>query len=166
MATAAVSAGILLYRRREDTVEVLLAHPGGPFFARKDEGAWSIPKGLYEPALDPDPLAAAVREFAEEVGSAPPPGPYLELEPVRLAGGKRVLAWAVEGDVDPATATSNTFELEYPRGSGRVRSYPEIDRVEWFSFSAGRPKINPGQAPLLDQLAAALVVPPSGRSIR
>jgi predicted NUDIX family NTP pyrophosphohydrolase len=156
MSTARVSAGILLYRRRPDVVEVLLAHPGGPFFARKDEGAWSIPKGLYEPAVDPDPLAAAVREFTEEVGSPPPYGPYLELEAVRLAGGKRVLAWAVEGDLDPATSTSNTFELEYPRGSGRLRTYPEIDRVEWFSFIDGRLKINPGQAPLLDQLAAAL----------
>ncbi len=153
---AAVSAGIVLYRRSGAIAEVLLAHPGGPFFARKDDGAWSIPKGLEQPGVDADTRATAVREFTEEVGSPPPPGSYLELDPVTLGSGKRVIAWAVEGDLDPATATSTTFELEWPRGSGRRRSYPEVDRVEWFTLAAARPKISRGQLPLLDQLARLL----------
>ena len=164
---AAVSAGIVLYRRADAVVEVLLVHPGGPFFARKDDGAWSIPKGLQEPDADTDPLATAIREFTEEVGSPPPPGPYLELDPVRLASGKQVRAFAVEGDLDPASATSTTFELEWPRGSGQLRSYPEVDRVAWFSLAAARPKLNQGQRPLLDQLADRLdaAAPPDIRGI-
>jgi len=154
---AAESAGILLYRRRADTVEVLLVHPGGPFFARKDAGAWSIPKGLYEAGKDASRLAAAVREFSEEVGSAPPEGAYLELGTVTQAGGKRVTAWAVEGDLDPADAVSTTFELEWPSGSGRIVAYPEVDRVEWFTIDAAGPKLNPGQVPLLHRLQARLV---------
>jgi predicted NUDIX family NTP pyrophosphohydrolase len=146
------SAGIVLYRHNGDEFEVLLAHPGGPFWARKDEGAWSIPKGIYEPAFDDDMLAAAVREFTEEVGTPPPAGPYLDLGAVTLSSGKIVTAWAVEGDVDPATAQSSTFELEWPRGSGRVRSYPEVDRVGWFAPAAARPRINKGQLPLLERL--------------
>jgi predicted NUDIX family NTP pyrophosphohydrolase len=164
-----ISAGIVLYRRPGAAVgsgdgpepgpssyEVLLAHPGGPFFASKDVGAWSIPKGLYEPGVDRNELAAAVREFTEEIGSTPPAGPYAELGSVTLASGKVVTAWAVEGDLDPATATSSTFELEWPRRSAQRLSFPEVDRVEWFSLAAARPKINQGQLPLLDRLAAAL----------
>jgi predicted NUDIX family NTP pyrophosphohydrolase len=153
-----VSAGILLFRRRpdDDSIEVLLGHPGGPFFARKDAGAWSIPKGLCEPGSDVDQLAAAVREFTEEVGSSPPPGPYLELGSVKQSGGKTVVAWAVEGDLDPAIAHSNTFELQWPPRTGRVQTFPEIDRVEWFTIERARPKLNPGQVVLLDRLLIAV----------
>jgi predicted NUDIX family NTP pyrophosphohydrolase len=160
MATRAtpISAGILLYRWRpaRPDAEVLLAHPGGPFFARKDAGVWSIPKGLCEPGSDPDQLAAAVREFTEEVGHPPPPGPYLELGSVQLAGGKTVVAWAVEGDLDPASSSSNTFELQWPPRTGRIQTFPEIDRVEWFALEGARPKLNTGQVPFLDRLLAAL----------
>jgi predicted NUDIX family NTP pyrophosphohydrolase len=153
---AATSAGILLFRRVGPDLEVLLAHPGGPFFARKDAGAWTIPKGLYEEGTDTTSLSAAVREFTEEVGSPPPDGGYLDLGLVKLASGKRVLAWAAEGDLDPATAVSNTFELEWPSGSGRVMAYPEVDRVDWFTIAAARTKLNKGQLPLLDRLQATL----------
>src|SRR5262249_4659665 len=114
------SAGLLLFRHVADGLEVLVAHMGGTFWARKDEGAWSIRKGEYEP--DEDPRVAAAREFAEELGSAPPDGPWVELGDVRQSGGKVVTAFALRGDFDPATAVSNTFELEWPRGSGRIRT--------------------------------------------
>lgn len=156
MATSSprLSAGILLYRRRagSEDIEVALGHPGGPFFARKDDGVWSIPKGLCEPGSDVDQLAAAVREFTEEVGSPPPPGPYLELGSVKQAGGKTVVVWAVEGDLDPATAHSNTFELVWPPRTGRLQTFPEIDRVEWFTVERARVKLTPGQVAFLDRL--------------
>jgi predicted NUDIX family NTP pyrophosphohydrolase len=146
------SAGLLLHRRTDAGVEVLLVHPGGPFWARRDEGAWSIPKGEYD---DDDPLAAARREFAEELGQPPPTGPTVPLGEVRQKGGKRVVAWAVAGDLDPASVVSNTFELEWPRGSGRLREFPEVDRAEWFTLDEARRRILEGQRPLLDALLRA-----------
>jgi predicted NUDIX family NTP pyrophosphohydrolase len=149
-----LSAGLLLYRRRTDdgaeVLEVLLGHMGGPFWARKDEGAWSIPKGEYEPGADP--FMAAKREFEEELGSAPPLVEYQELGSVTQPGGKVVTAWAGEADFDAAAAISNTFELEWPRGSGQMRSFAEIDRAGWFTLDVARAKILRGQQPLIDQL--------------
>ena len=145
------SAGILLYHRGNDGVEVLLVHPGGPFFARRDDGAWGIPKGLYED--DEEPLAAARREFAEELGSPCPAGEALDLGEVRQKGGKRVMAWAVEGDLDASTITSNTFELEWPPRSGRRESFPEVDRAAWFTLDAARVKLLAAQVEFLDRLA-------------
>jgi predicted NUDIX family NTP pyrophosphohydrolase len=148
------SAGILLYRVGDRGLEVLLVHPGGPFFARKDDGAWSIPKGLYED--DEEPLAAARREFAEELGSPCPDGPALDLGEIRQKNGKRVTAWALEGDLDAETITSNTFTIEWPPRSGRRQEFPEIDRAGWFTLDAAGAKILAAQAPLLDRLAEAL----------
>lgn len=148
------SAGLLVYRRIGDAVEVLLVHPGGPYWAKKDEGAWSIPKGEYEP--EEDALAAACREFEEETGFAPPHGPPSALGEVRQPGGKHVRAWAVEGDVDVHAFRSNTFEMEWPRRSGRIREFPEVDRVEWMTVSRARDKLLKGQLPLLDELEALL----------
>jgi len=150
---AATSAGILLYRRRGGELEVLLVHPGGPFWARRDAGAWSIPKGEYEP--DEDPLAAARREFEEELGTRAPDGPVEDLGEVRQKGGKLVRAWALAGDLDASATTSNTFELEWPPQSGRLIEVPEVDRAEWFPLERAREKINPAQAELLDRLAGA-----------
>jgi predicted NUDIX family NTP pyrophosphohydrolase len=147
-----LSAGLLLYRLNDGVVEVLIAHPGGPFWARKDDGAWSIPKGEYTEG--DDPWAAAQREFEEEVGSAAPPGPRMELAPVKQAGGKVVTAFAVQADLDVADAHSNTFELEWPRGSGKLKSFPEVDRLEWFTVAQARVKLLKSQLPLLDQLMA------------
>jgi predicted NUDIX family NTP pyrophosphohydrolase len=147
------SAGILLYRKRGETLEVLLVHPGGPFWAKKDEGAWSIPKGEHAP--DEDPLAAARREFAEELGS-PATGAAVALGEVKQKGGKIVAAWGVQGDLDPAKITSNTFEMEWPPRSGRRQSFPEVDRVEWFSPDAARPKLNPAQHAFLERLISLL----------
>jgi len=149
------SAGILLWRRSlSGAVEVLIGHPGGPFFARKDDGAWSVLKGEFEPTEEP--LAVAYREFEEETGVAAPAGPAFELGEVRQANGKTVLAWALEGDLDPTLAVSNTFDLEWPPRSGRIQSFPEIDRVAWFDLQAARAKLNPAQAAFLDRLALAL----------
>ena len=144
---AAMSAGILLHRRGDGGIEVLLVHPGGPFWARRDLGAWSIPKGEIEP--DEDPLEAARREFAEELGSASPLGPPVSLGEVRLRSGKRILAWSLEGDLDVSTVRSNLVEV---RIRGRVLTVPEVDRAEWFSIAEAREKLNPGQVPLLDRL--------------
>lgn len=144
------SAGLLLFRERSGRLEVLLVHPGGPLWARRDEGAWSIPKG--EPAEGEDPLAAARREFEEETGAAPA-GEPIPLDPVRQPGGKIVEAWAVEGDFDPATLRSNTFSIEWPPRSGRRQEFPEVDRAAWLSLAEAERKILPGQAPLLRQLA-------------
>lgn len=145
-----LSAGVLLYRIVDDGVEVLLAHPGGPFWARKDDGAWSIPKGEYtEPE---DPWLAARREFREEIGLDVPDGPRVEFAPVKQPGGKIVTAFAVRSDLDVTDTVSNTFELEWPRGSGRIREYPEIDRVAWLSVAQARSKLLKGQQPLLDRL--------------
>jgi predicted NUDIX family NTP pyrophosphohydrolase len=149
-----LSAGLLLYRETDGELEVLIGHPGGPFWARKDEGAWSIPKGEY---LDgEDPWAAAQREFTEEIGTPPPAGPRIDFAPLRQPGGKIVTAFAVRGDLDLAGAVSNTFMLEWPRGSGTFREFPEIDRVGWFDLAAARVKLLKGQLPLLEQLAEAL----------
>lgn len=149
-----LSAGLLLFRETDGTVEVLLGHPGGPFWARKDEGAWSIPKGEY--ADGEDPWAVAQREFTEETGKPPPTGPRIALTPVRQPGGKVVTAFAVRGDLDLDGTFSNTFTMEWPRGSGTVREFPEIDRVDWFDLTAARVKLLKGQRPLLDELETAL----------
>ena len=150
---AARSAGILLHRRRNGALEVLLVHPGGPFWARRDVGAWSVPKGEYEP--DEDALAAARREFAEELGAPAPEGPVHDLGEVQQKSGKLVRVWALEGDLDVSRVASNTFELEWPPRSGRTIEVPEVDRAEWFELAAAREKINHGQVPLLDRLADA-----------
>jgi predicted NUDIX family NTP pyrophosphohydrolase len=149
----AVSAGLLLYRFGSAGLEVLLAHPGGPFWARKDEGVWSLPKGEYEEG--DDPLAAARREFTEETGLEVPPGALFPLGEVTQRAGKRVTAWALEADLDISGSRSNTFEMEWPRGSGRVREFPEVDRIEWLPLPQARDKILPAQEPFLSRLAAA-----------
>lgn len=137
-----------MYRRRESGIEVLLVHPGGPFWRKKDGGAWSIPKGEYQ--ADEDALAAAKREFAEELGSHPK-GVFLPLEEIRQAGGKFVIAWAVEGDLDTPKIRSNTFSMEWPPRSGKMQAFPEVDRAEWFPIETARLKILKSQAGLLDQ---------------
>ncbi len=144
------SAGLLLYRQGSEGLEVLLVHPGGPFWARKDDGAWSVPKGEFEDAEDP--LEAAIREFEEETG-ARPGVEFIPLKPLKQPGGKLVYAWAVRGDFDPAKLKSNTFSMEWPPRSGRQREFPEVDRAEWFGLEAARRKILKGQAGFLDQLA-------------
>ena len=135
-------------------VEVLIAHPGGPFWAGKDEGAWSVPKGEYD--AGDDPLTAAYREFREETGFDAPTGPTISLGELKQPGGKRVRVWALEGDLDVAHATSNTFDLEWPPRSGNVRAFPEVDRVEWAGVSEARAKLLKGQVPFLDRLMDAL----------
>ena len=147
------SAGLLLYRRGPAGLEVFLAHPGGPFWRSEDAAAWTIPKGLVDPGEDP--LDAARREFAEETGIVPR-GPFTELGEVRQKAGKRVLAWAWEGDADAAAARSNLARTEWPRGSGRWIEFPEVDRCAWFSLAEAREKVNPAQVELLDRLAAAV----------
>jgi predicted NUDIX family NTP pyrophosphohydrolase len=147
------SAGLLVFRRR-DELEVLIAHMGGPFWARKDARAWSIPKGEY---TDEEPLVAARREFAEEMGSPAPDGDVIELGAVKQSSGKMVIAFAVEGDFDLAGFRSNTFELEWPKGSGRLQEFPEVDRAEWVSEAVAREKLVKGQVPVLDALLDALV---------
>jgi predicted NUDIX family NTP pyrophosphohydrolase len=147
---ARAAAGLLLFRRKNLGVEVLLVHPGGPLWTRKDEGAWSIPKGEIE--SDEDPLAAARREFEEELGS-PVAGEFIALSPIRQASGKLVHAWAVEADFDPATMQSGTFSMEWPPRSGRQQHFPEVDRAEWFTIEEAKHKINKGQIPLLDHLS-------------
>jgi len=144
------SAGLLLFRRR-DRLEVLLVHPGGPLWGKKDEGAWSIPKGEID--VDEDPLRAARREFEEELGSQVT-GEFVQLTPIRQASGKWVYAWAVESDFDTATLKSGTFEMEWPPKSGRRGSFPEVDRAEWFTIEDAKRKINPAQIALLDQLSS------------
>ena len=143
------SAGILLHRSVNGERQVLLVHPGGPFFARKDDGAWSIPKGLVE--AGEDRLAAARREFAEETGHRAD-GEAVDLGEVRLASGKRVHGFAVAGDLDPATVESNTFELEWPPRSRRLVAFPEVDRAEWFGFAEAAVKLNPAQAAFVTRL--------------
>lgn len=145
------SAGLLLYRSGDDgAVEVLIAHPGGPFWARKDDGAWSIPKG--EQPDGEDPWATARREFVEELGLEPPDGERLDLGVVQQAGGKAVTVFAVRGDLDVTDAHSNTFEVEWPPRSGRLQEFPEVDRVGWFGVEQARTKLLPGQRPVLDRL--------------
>ena len=143
------SAGLLLYRRRGEGLEVFLVHPGGPFWATKDLGAWSLPKG--ELSEGEDPLAAAVREFTEETGF-PIDGEFRALTPLRQPSGKTILAWAVEGDCDPAQLRSNMFSMEWPPKSGKTQEFPEVDRASWFPIDEARKRIIAGQAPFLDEL--------------
>jgi predicted NUDIX family NTP pyrophosphohydrolase len=147
------SAGLLMYRRRGAEVEVLLAHPGGPFWAARDAASWTLPKGAVDEGEDP--LAAARREFNEETGFIPRP-PYLLLGELKQKSGKRITAWAFEGDGDPRELQSNMFEMEWPPRSGRMQFFPEVDRVEWFTIAQARQKLLPGQAPFLDALARVL----------
>lgn len=149
-----LSAGLLLYRFADGELEVLIGHPGGPFWARKDDGAWSIPKGEY--TEDEDAWTVAQREFCEELGKRAPEGPRIDLEPVKQPSGKVITAFAVRGDLDLEGTVSNTFELEWPKGSGKVRNFPEIDRVGWFPVAQARSKLLKGQRPLLDRLVLAL----------
>ena len=155
-----VSAGILLYRVDPDGVRVLLAHPGGPLWAKRDDGAWSLPKGELDGGENP--LDAARREFTEESGHPPPDGPYLDLGEVGLRSGKLVRAWAVEGDLDPATAVSSTFELEWPPGSGRRIPVPEVDRFAWFRPEEAALKLNPAQVAFVERLARHLAAAAGG----
>ncbi|MER7306395.1 NUDIX domain-containing protein [Streptomyces griseoluteus] len=145
------SAGLLLFRHTDRGLEVLLGHMGGPFWATKDEGAWSVPKGEYE--ADEPAWEAARREFQEELGIAPPDGPALPLGEVAQRNGKIVTAWAVEADLDPATIAPGTFTMEWPPHSGRVQEFPELDRVAWFTPEEARPLMVPGQGTFLDRLA-------------
>lgn len=147
------SAGLLAYRFRDGIPEVLLVHPGGPFWARKDAGAWSIPKGEFSDGEDP--LSAARREFTEETGHTAG-GPFLALRPVIQKGGKTVYAWAVEQDLDPARIQSNMFEMEWPPKSGHIQAFPEIDRGAWFAPEAARQKLNERQCAWIDELLAML----------
>jgi predicted NUDIX family NTP pyrophosphohydrolase len=149
-----LSAGLLLHRDGAGGAEVLIAHMGGPYWARKDDGGWSIPKGEYDEGEDP--LAHAEREFAEELGAAAPPGERVDLGEVRQAGGKRVRVWAVRGDFDADDITSNTFAIEWPPRSGRLQSFPEVDRAAWFGLEEARRKLVRGQVPFLDRLAERL----------
>ena len=148
------SAGILLFRRRDGDLELLLAHPGGPFFTKRDAGYWTIPKGEVDPGEEL--LDVARREFLEETGHPSPGGAPIPLGSIVQKGGKTVHGWALEGELDPAAAESNTFEMTWPPGSGRRQSFPEIDRVEWFSPAEARRRIKATQIPLIDRLEAAL----------
>ena len=155
------SAGLLMYRRKEG-LEVFLVHPGGPFWAKKDLGAWSIPKGEYE--VDEEPLAAARREFKEETG-IPATGNFIELGELRQPGGKVVSAWAFEGDFDANELRSNTFEMEWPPRSGRKMEFPEVDRGAWYSVEEARRRLTPGQIIFVDRLLqkVGIPIPPSNR---
>jgi predicted NUDIX family NTP pyrophosphohydrolase len=146
------SAGILVFRGAGERREVLIAHMGGPFWSRKDDGAWSIPKGECEPGEDE--LVAARREFTEELGLPVPAGELLPLGSAKQSSGKVVTVWAVEGDLDPAAVVPGTFELEWPRGSGTLREFPEVDRVGWFDLTAARAKLVKGQRVFVDRVAA------------
>ena len=148
-----LSAGILLYRRKGQTLEVFLVHPGGPFWKNKDRGSWSIPKGEYEESEDP--LAAAQREFEEETGTRVPEGKLQPLGEVRQPGGKLVTAWAIEGDCAAEEIRSNLFELEWPPKSGKLQKFPEVDRAGWFDLAEARDKLLPGQHEFLNRLAEA-----------
>jgi predicted NUDIX family NTP pyrophosphohydrolase len=147
-----LSAGVLLYRTRDGVVEVLIAHPGGPFWARKDDGVWSIPKGEYTDGEDP--WTVAQREFSEELGLPVPAAPRIDFGPLKQPSGKVVTAFAVQGDLDVTDTRSNTFELEWPKGSGRMQEFPEVDRVGWFPVAQARTKLLKGQRPFLDRLMA------------
>jgi predicted NUDIX family NTP pyrophosphohydrolase len=148
-----VSAGLLLFRCPHSGLEVFLAHPGGPFWETRDLGAWTVPKGLVE--YGEDPLVAAIREFEEETGIRPE-GPFLPLGSIRQKAGKLVHAWAWEGEADPRRVRSNLMRTEWPRGSGRWITFPEVDRCEWFEANSARRKINPAQSELIDRLEASL----------
>jgi len=152
------SAGLLMYRRRGGILEVFLVHPGGPFWAKKDLGSWSLPKGEFPPGVDP--LTAARREFAEETGF-PAAGTFLPLTPLRQPSGKRIHAWALEGDCDPGAVRSNTFTLEWPPKSGRLQEFPEVDRAAWFSLKEAKERIVKGQRGFLEELARLVAPGPS-----
>ncbi|MGV9671465.1 NUDIX domain-containing protein [Gordonia sp. NPDC003504] len=154
--TSQLSSGLLMYRRSGTGIEILIAHPGGPLWARKDDGAWSIPKGLVDEGEDL--LAAARREFAEEIGQPAPEGEVLDLGVVRLKSGKRVVAFAVEGDLDVSMVASNTFEMVWPPRSGRVQKFPEVDRAQWFSTADAAIKLNPAQVAFVDRLRGLIEV--------
>ena len=147
------SAGILAYRIKNNVAEVLLVHPGGPLFARKDMGVWSVPKGEYDNTEDA--FAAAKREFAEETGMHVD-GHFLPLSPVKLKSGKLVTAWAVAADLNTQEFFSNTFTMQWPPGSGNLKVFPEVDKAEWFTFIVAKEKINSGQIPLIDELGALI----------
>ena len=152
--TSKQSAGLLIYRRKTGILEVFLVHPGGPFWKNRDAGVWTIPKGEFsndEPALD-----AALREFREETGYTPK-GPFQPLSPIRQKGGKRVFAWAAPDDLDPEKIVSNTFELEWPRRSGKQQTFPEVDKGGWFSLADARKNINPAQIALLEELQETVI---------
>lgn len=150
----ALSAGLLVYRLTDGVLEVLLVHPGGPFWVHRDDGTWSVPKGEVEGT---DDLAGtAAREFAEELGVGPPVGPHIDLGQVTQRGGKRVHVWGVVGDVDVTATRSNTFDVEWPPGSGQIRSFPEIDRAAWFTAPVARRKLVAAQSVFVDRLALAL----------
>ena len=148
------SAGILLYRNGETGLEVLIGHMGGPFWERKDAGAWSIPKG--ETKVGENTLEVAKREFEEELGSPPPQEPYLELGEVKQASGKKVIVFAARGDLDAESIRSNSFEMEWPRGSGRIQEFPEIDRAAWLSIAQALEKLVPAQVQFLERLESAM----------
>ena len=148
-----VSAGLLLYRRSQNGLEIFLAHPGGPFWKAKESGAWTIPKGVIDP--EEDPLDAACREFTEETGIEPQ-GPFVPLGSIRQRAGKTIHAWAWEGDADANSTTSNEMRTEWPRGSGRWITFPEVDRCAWFGSVTAKTRINPAQAELIDRLEALL----------
>jgi predicted NUDIX family NTP pyrophosphohydrolase len=156
--TGRTSGGVLLWRRRAGHLEVLLGHPGGPYFAGKDADHWTVLKGEAGP--DEELFAVALREFAEETGHAAPDAPAFELGEIRQKSGKRVHAWAVEGDLDPATAVSNEFEMEWPPRSGKMQRFPEVDRGQWFALPEARTRINPGQVAFLEELALLLEARP------
>jgi predicted NUDIX family NTP pyrophosphohydrolase len=160
LAKAKLSAGILAYRRRGTDFQVLLVHPGGPFWRKKDAGAWSIPKGEIDAAEDPE--QAAWREFAEELGPSASMGPLQPLGEIWQRGGKRVVAFAGAGDFDPAKLVSNSFEIEWPPRSGRLEAFPEVDRAEWFNIEAARSKILSGQVELLNVLVEVIMRQTSG----
>ncbi len=150
-----LSAGLLVYRRTGGELEVLIVHPGGPFWAKKDDGAWSVPKGEYEP--DEDPLEVALREFEEEIGAEPPDhATAVSLGELRQPSGKVVRAWAVEGDLDVSETRSNMFEMEWPPRSGRTQEFPEVDRAGWFGLEEARRKLLRGQVGFLDRLEELL----------
>jgi predicted NUDIX family NTP pyrophosphohydrolase len=159
-----VSAGVVLYRTGTGGIEVLLGHMGGPYWAGKDAGAWTIPKGEHQP--DEDPLVSARREFEEEIGIPVPATEFVDLGEVRQSGGKLVRAWAARlddcADLDPATAVSNTFEMEWPPRSGRIRSFPELDRVDWFDLDTATTKVVTAQRALLERLARLADPGPAG----
>jgi predicted NUDIX family NTP pyrophosphohydrolase len=157
------SAGILMFRRAGAGIEVLIVHPGGPLWARRDDGAWSLPKGEYEPGEEP--LEAARREFEEETGAPAPDGPGLALGEVRLKSGKRVIAWALEGDLDATAIRSNTFAMQWPPRSGRIREFPEVDRGEWVTPARARVKLNSAQAEFVDRLVDMLELSTDHRSV-
>lgn len=148
------SAGLLVWRARPAGPQVLLGHPGGPYFARRDDGSWSLPKGEYQ--ADEEPLTAAYREFREEIGQGAPDGPALPLGEVTLHSGKLVVAWAVQGELDVTVIHSNTFRLHWPPRSGQFPSFPELDRAGWFDLPTARRKLSAGQVPLLDTFADLL----------